>query len=489
MNSENCRKPSRPNHPRVSSQQLLILSLFLSLGAIAAMIAGCSGTTTTTTAGMAQVAVKLSDPATCMAPNGPFAHVFVTVTDVKAHVNGNAADNDSGFVDLTPGLSTKPQQIDLLGQASNQCFLASLGSTQQLQPGKYQQIRIILSDNSPAVVNKTLPSNLCSNGAANCVVLNDGTVQTLQLSSEAKTGIKIPPGQIANGGLTIAAGETKDLDIDFNTCVSIVKQGNGQYRLKPVLHAGEVTTTSVSINGSVVDSATGKAVNGPVLIALEQKDANGVDRVFMNTLADASGGFVFCPLPAGTYDVVIVGVTSGGAAYAPTIVTGVSTGSTLSVVQLHPQPSVASGATTLQGSVTSQNGAIPPAATSIDVQVSALEALSATLTVTVPQLPPSPGAILALTTESSSSCATGKDCVSYSITLPAAAPYVGAFTAGGTPLTQSLLPAAYTIDGIAFVPSSGGTLNCSPNELQATPVTPLAGSTLPVSTLAFTGCQ
>jgi hypothetical protein len=437
---------------------------------------------------MAQVSVKLSDPSTCMAPNGPFAHVFVTVTDVKAHVNGSAADNDPGFVDLTPGLSTKPQQIDLLGQASNQCFLASLGSTQQLQPGKYQQIRIILSDNTPAVVNKTLPTNLCSNGAANCVVLNDGTVHTLVLSSEATTGIKIPPGQIANGGLTIAAGETKDLDIDFNTCVSILLQGNGQYRLKPVLHAGEVTTTSTSINGTVVDSATGKAINGLVLIALEQKDPNGVDRVFMNTLADASGGFVFCPLPAGTYDVVIVG-QAGSAAYAPSIITGVSTGSTLSVVQLHPQPSVASGAATLQGLVTSQNSATPPAATSIDVQVSALEPVSTTLTVTVPQLPSHPGATLALTTESNSSCATGKDCVGYTISLPAVAPYVGAFTAGGTTLTQSLLPAAYTIDGIAFVPSSGGTLNCSPNELQATPVTPVAGSTLPVSTLAFAGCQ
>ena len=437
---------------------------------------------------MAQVSVKLSDPATCMAPNGPFAHVYVTVTDVKANVNGTAADNDSGFVDLTPGLSTHPQQIDLLGQASNQCFLASLGSTQQLQPGKYQQIRIILSDNSPSVVNKTLPTNLCSNGAANCVVLNDGTVHTLELSSEATTGIKIPPGQIANGGVTVAAGETKDLDIDFNTCVSIIEQGNGKFRLKPVLHAGEVSTTSVSINGTVVDSATGKAVNGLVLIALEQKDANGVDRVFMNTLADASGGFVFCPLPAGTYDVVIVG-QAGSAAYAPTVITGVSTGSTLSVVQLHPQPSVASGATTLQGTVTSQNGAIPPAATSIDAQVSALEPVSATLTVTVPQLPSQPGATLALTTESSSSCPTGKDCVSYTIPLPAAAPYVGAFAAGGTSLTQSLLPAAYTIDGIAFVPSSGGTLNCSPNELQAPPITPVAGSTLPVSTLAFTGCQ
>jgi hypothetical protein len=237
-----------------------------------------------------------------------------------------------------------------------------------------------------------------------------------------------------------------------------------------------------------VDSATGKAINGLVLIALEQKDANGVDRVFMNTLADASGGFVFCPLPAGTYDIVIVG-QAGSAAYAPSIITGVSTGSTLSVVQLHPQPSAASGATTLQGTVTSQNGAIPPAATSIDVQVSALESLNGGLIVTIPQLPSHPGATVALTTETNSSCATGKDCVSYTILLPAAAPYFGAFTPGGTTLTQSLLPAAYTMDGIAFVPSSGGTTDCSPGELQATPVAPVAGSTLLVSTLAFTGCQ
>ena len=51
----------------------------------------------------------------------------------------------------------------------------------------------------------------------------------------------------------MAAGQTKDLDIDFSTCESIVAQGNGQYRRKPVLHAGEVSTTSTSINGKILD--------------------------------------------------------------------------------------------------------------------------------------------------------------------------------------------------------------------------------------------
>jgi hypothetical protein len=135
-------------------------------------------------------------------------------------------------------------------------------------------------------------------------------------------------------------------------------------------------------------------------------------------------------------------------------------------VQLHPQPAGATVAAKLTGSVTSQNGATPPVATSIDVQVSALETVSGGLTVTVPQLPNIGSAVLALMTmtQSSSSCATATYCVSYTIPLPAAAPYVGAFAAGGTTLTLRALPAAYTIDGLAFVPSSGGTTDCSPGD-------------------------
>ena len=482
---ESYSKPSRLKHLLFSIRYLLLA--FVSIGVIAAIIAGCSGNSTAPTSGMAHVQLQISDPSTCQAPSGPFAHVYVTIADVKANVNSSAGDNDSSWVDLTPNLAGHPVQVDLLGLASNQCFLASLGDPQELQPGKYQQIRVILTDNTPGTDGKELPNNLCTNGVANCVVLNDNTVHTLNLSSEAKTGIKIPPGQMANGGLTIAAGDTKELDIDFNTCVSIVEQGNGEFRLKPVLHAGEVTTSATSINGTVIDSATGKAVSGTVMVALEQKDANGVDRIFMNTLADAGGHFVFCPLPTGTYDVVIVGETSGQAVYAPTVITGVTTGSALSTVQLHP--TVASAAASLAGSVTSQNGATPAAATSIDVQVSALEQVATGLTVTIPQVPNTANAVLALTTESGATCPAGKDCVNYTLRQPAAVPYVGAFSAGGTTLAQSALPASYTIDGIAFVPSSGGTLDCSPSEQQAAPVIPVAGTTLPVAPLAFTGCQ
>ena len=473
--------------PCTSVQTPRALRAFVFFGAITLAIAsllasGCNSTTTqTSSAGTATAHVVLSDPATCMAPNGPFAHVYVTITDVKASVNQSAADNDSSFVDLTPGLSKAPRQIDLLGQANNQCFLASLGDSLQLQAGNYQQIRLILADNAASV-----SANAC-NGSANCVVLQDGTIHTLELSSESKTGIKIPSGQIASGGFSIAAGQTKDLDIDFNTCTSIVREGNGKYRLKPVLHAGEVTTTATSINGTVVDNATGDAVNGPVLVALEQKDSNGIDRIFMSTLTDSRGVFVFCPLPSGTYDVVIVG-SSNTVAYAPTVITSVPTGSAMSVIKLHAQASPATAAAIFNGLITS---ASTSGATSADVQVSVLSTLSSGLTVTVPliQNATQSTAVLALSTQPGATCPTGTDCAAYTLAVSALSPYSAAFAAGGVTLTAGPSPAAYKVDALAFVPQSGGTADCTVSELQSVSLTPVAGTPVLVPTLAFSGCQ
>src|SRR6185437_9492316 len=274
--------------------------LGLLLGCISVLSVGliaisCSTQAGSTGGGMGMATVSISDPATCAGPSGPFAHVYVTITDVQANLSASAGDSDAGWTDLTPKLSSQPKQIDLLGQANNSCFLATLGDAQQLQAGNYQQIRLMLAPNSPSPSNG---NNACASaGTANCVVLTaDNSVHALQLSSEAQTGIKIPSGQIASGGFNVAAGQTKDLDIDFNTCASIVQEGNGQYRLKPVLHAGEVSTTSTSINGTVLDSATGKPVDGKVMVALEQKDSAGVDRIVMTTMTNTDGSFVFCPI-------------------------------------------------------------------------------------------------------------------------------------------------------------------------------------------------
>ena len=448
---------------------------------------GSSGSTSPTST-MATVSVRVSDPATCQSPSGPFSHVYVTITDVLAHVSATAGDSDPGWVDLTPGLTNSPMQVDLLGQANNQCFLATLGDAQQLQAASYQQIRLILASNGGA----TVANNPCG-GDANCVVLaSDSSVHTLELSSEAKTGIKIPSGQIASGKFTIAAGQTEDLDIDFITCQSIVHEGNGKYRLKPVLHAGEVSTTSTSINGKVLDGATGNPVNGTVVVAVEQKDAGGIDRVQRAALAGADGSFVFCPLPAGTYDVVIVGTRTDGGVYEPSIITGVSVGSTTGTVNLFALASAAQSSATLNGTVTSQNSS--NMGTVADVELSVLETINA-VTYTIPLPPTSTQSAATLSLETAPpggalTCPAGTDCANYTLEVSAGAANVGAWSSGGTVLSANVTLATYQIDGTAVVPSSGGLADCSPAELTTPAFTLSAGGvTVPVQTLAFTSCQ
>jgi len=437
------------------------------------------------TASAATTTITISDPATCSSgTGGPFSHVFVTVTDVVINASDSAGDNDSSWIDLTPSLKNSPKQIDLLGQANNQCFLASLGSTTELQPGTYQQIRVMLAPN-----NATVSGDKC-NGTANCVVLAaDNSIHTLLLSSEAKTGLKIPSGQIAGGNFTVAPGQTKDLNIDFNTCSSIVTQGNGQYRLKPVLHAGEVSTTSTSINGKLVDNAGQAIVGGKAIVALEQKDASGIDRVVMQTTPDNTGAFVFCPVPAGTYDVVAVAINGANVEFGTTITTGVGPGDALGNVKMFPTTGTNTGPGSITGTVTTATATTPAAGTVVDLTISALQKVGS-LNVTIP-LAQQSSATATLTTAAGATCPANTDCATYTLSVPGINPTVGAFNANGTNYIAGASGAtSYTVEAQAFVPQSGGKTDCTP-PVMTTPaisVTP-GGTAAQAPTLTFTGCQ
>lgn len=476
-----------------SKQVLLLVAVICTL--LFAISCGSSGTATQTqSASMGTVNTTVSDPATCSAPSGPFLHVYVTITDVMIHQSGSAGATDAGWVDLTPNLKSAPQQVDLLGTATAQCFLATLGNGVQLQPGSYQQIRIILADNSA-----TIPGNNCGSAGNNCVVLTASPTspKPLLLSSESKTGIKIPSGQMAGGQFMIAAGETKDLNIDFNACASIVQQGNGGFRLKPVLHAGEASTTaSNSISGKVVDSATNAAISGgTVVVAIEQKDSGGVDRVIMETKADATGGFVFCPVPAGSYDLVVVASGANNVAYAATITGGVSPGNQLGNIPMKIETAVNPQFASITGQVTTVNAT--PAGTAADVTISALQSVSiggSTVMVTIPLVPQSASTIT-FTTASGLSCPVNTDCATYTVGVPASNSNVGTFASAGTTYAQASGTALYTIEGQAAVPGSGGTADCTPpivsTNLDSTSavLAVTAAATSTAATLTFTGCQ
>lgn len=272
-----------------------------------------------------------------------------------------------------------------------------------------------------------------------------------------------------------------------------MQEGNGQYRLKPLLHAGELTATATSINGKVLDSATGNPVIGAVLVALEQKDSAGVDRVRVSTLVNADGTFVLCPLPAGSYDVVIVGTRTDGVFYAPAIVTGVAVGSTTGTVNLNLPGGTATSSVSLSGMVTAQNASMT--GTAADVQLSALETVSATVyTIPLPPTSTQNAATLAVETAPSTNtltCTAGTDCANFTMALASGEPYIGTWTSSGATLMQSAALASYVVDGMAFVPSSGGTADCSPSEVKSS-VNTLTGAgpfSIAADTLAFIQCQ
>jgi hypothetical protein len=464
--------------------RLYTVTVVLALISATLFSTGCGGGSSQT----AMVTTSLSDPSTCSSPQGPYRHIYVTVTDVQISQSANSGNSNSGWVDLTPKLKDNPVQVDLLGVA-NQCFLSTLGST-GIPAGNYQQVRVILAKDGIAIAN-----NKCG-AAANCVMLTADPSNTpipLLLSSESNTGIKIPSGQIASGQFSVKSGDTKDLNIDFNACASMVVQGNGQYRLKPVLHAGEVDvqSTSTAISGTAIDLATGQAVvGGTTVVALEQKDGGGVDRVIMETVAASNGGFSFCPVPAGSYDVVVSAINGNGVVYAATVITGVQPGNNLGNVPLTAVGAPAS----ITGQVTTTNGG----AAAADLQLSALQPITinnANVLITTPLAQQSAAAVSLPTLPGV--CPANTDCANYTLGVPAANPSVGAFVAGPTqtPLPPAAGNVTYTVDAVAFVPGSAGQTDCSPSEQQTSqtstnaPLMVSAGGSFTARQLAFTGCQ
>jgi len=450
------------------------LFLFIPLLSGIAILTACSsGGGSSSQTGL--VNTVISDPAPCTSPTGPFSAVWITVTDVQIHNSSTGK-----WVDLTPGLT--PTQINLLNQPSTECFLAQLGSKTELQAGSYEQIRINLADTNDRSV-KLQSANACGNQAnapLNCVATTVGSLTTfspLLLSSEDKNGIKIPSGQIAGGNFTIAAGQTKDLDIDFNSCASVITEGNGQYRLKPVLHAGEVALNS-AINGKIVDAANNNLpIVGTTLVALEQREGN-TDRVFLSTLADANGNFALCPVPSGTYDLVAVAISNSGVVYAATVLTRIQAGTVVGNVALFPEKTANTGAVSISGNVTTVGSGE-------DVLVSALQQVSdgvnPSFFATIPSITPLPSATFTVPTADSPICTTSL--CAFQFGLPGVNPAVAVF---GTAInyTQSS-GATYVVDALT-VPTTAQV--CSKAEVQSGKITLNPGGSQANISLGFSAC-
>jgi hypothetical protein len=397
-------------------------------------------------------------------------------------------------------LNTQPVQVDLLNLPANgACLLKQLGSNTSLPAGDYQQIRLLLVGNAGS--SAVPASNACASlgQVFNCVVTSNNNTSELQLSSQANTGLKIPPGQVVGGPIHVAAGQSVDINVDFNACASIIQEGNGSFRLKPALTAGVVSTNTTGISGQVVDSVTSQPIAGAT-VALENPDKSGTDRIFMEALTDSGGHFAFCPLPMGAvFDLVVDAVSSSGTAYNATVVVNVPGGTNVGALPLVAETGTPNGPAAIQGIVTALNGAV---GANIDVSTSALQSVllsgAANRPVTIPLLQ---GSTSNLAVQSSTPCPatgspTGAFCAQYTLIVPASNPDVGSFSAGkitfSPPASGNVL---YTVEADATKPMSGGATICSQSSL--TTALDTNGMTLKVTAAAtttakeidFTGCS
>ncbi len=465
---------------------------------------------------------------------GPYNAVWVTVTGVRAHITG------MGWKNLTPGLSASNAiQVNLLDEPNNECFLTTLGVKDGLPAGKYEQIRIFLAPTHATNITLQSGTSACGDNVWNCVVTAvDDVIHPLKLTSEAKSGLKIPPGQIAHGGLTLKPGQNADIDIDFNACRSIVRAGHsGNFILKPVLHANEIGLSAL-IQGTVYEGAiSGNNVIVPTpsptvvpfaQVWLEQQadtftigapgptssptpEAVEKTETVDMTEADSQGQFVFCPT-AGNYEVVAdAPALSNGLPSNATITTDVAAGTSNLAVPLLAEPAPTGtpafdwakieGVVSTQGmssNAISENvtlWALQPFTSGGNTVQALIPVFEGTPNGTMPTpVPPTVATVPSPTNANcpdigTVTCPANTDCACFTLAVPASNPVVGDQVAGYA--TPAPTPAAYTVGAVV---NGTPTPKCSPAMMATDPTNPIAvtggaAAIAPTPTLSFVNCQ
>lgn len=326
------------------------------------------------------------------APSCGYDNVYVTVSKVRVHQSPGAGESDAGWQEI---VLAQPKKIDLLTLTNG--VLENLGEV-SLPAGRYTQMRLVLGPN-----NSTSPT-------ANSVVVtgNAGEV-ALETPSAIQSGIKL------NHSFDVAAGSQVSLVLDFDACKSIVTKGSGSggYALKPVINVIPATTSG-GISGYV---PTGL---GNALVSAQQ---NGV--VVKSTVPDAQGQFTLSPLPPDATGYVVV-VSANGSTSAAITGVPVTTGAVTQV-----SSSAAPIAVTGSGVRSISGTASPPAA---QPMVRATQTYSSGPKVEV---------AFKLADMTSGT---------YALSVPTAAPLIGAYGTGTLPIALSADTAAagkYAIEASA----------------------------------------
>jgi len=196
--------------------------------------------------------------------DAPAAYDAVNIEIVRMEIKATSEDGENGWQQL-------PLNAGIYNLLDFTNGMDTLLSTVELPAGKVSQLRLILGHNNTIVVNGTsmeLP---------------------LETPSAQTSGLKF------NIHADLVEGVTYKLWIDFDAARSIVQEGTGDYKLKPVLRTF-TEATSGAIKGNVQPVAAGAFVSA---IA-------GTDT--LSALPDGvTGNYLIRGVPPGTWKVVADG--------------------------------------------------------------------------------------------------------------------------------------------------------------------------------------
>lgn len=358
------------------------------------------------------VSVSMTDAPAC-----GYDQVNVTVSKVRIHQSDTADDNTPGWTDITLNPARKINLLDLNDPTQQNFALLTLGQT-QLAAGHYTQLRLVLDSNT----GQSLANSVVLSGANNEIALDT--------PSGIQSGIKLI------NEFTVDSGQRVDLLLDFDACHSIVKTGNGKYKLKPVIKVIPIVLNG--INGFVDKTL-------PNVVVSAQQNGSIVRATMLNT---QTGEFFLAHLAPGNYDVVITADN-----HATAVISGVPVPSDTSVTPISSSGtpfSLANSSTqAIAGTVSLINPPPPPAVDDRDdgtVVVVAKQSLSGGPTVTVKSV---------VATVFDAAIPIGD--YGYNMTLPTGAPALAAFgplPIAPTAAAQSTVAKIYTVQGSAQTPTT-----------------------------------
>ena len=224
--------------------------LFTLVAASILTLCGCGGVSPS---GGGTLNLFMSD-----APLPEVTSLNITIDRIEAHLDGQWIE-----------IETEPQTIDLLTLTQNETMIGSAG----VPSGTYTQIRLFVSE---------------------ATVTDDTGTHDVTIPSAAQTGIKLNVNATVDGS---AVG----ILMDFNVQKSLIRQGNGKYRLQPV-----IPVVLKDQAGSISGYATygGQMIKGVHVTATYTDGTNYPLGTEVNTsMSMVDGSFKLWALKEGVYKV------------------------------------------------------------------------------------------------------------------------------------------------------------------------------------------